>query len=86
MAQKMDGMNAEGFFNFFGRVTVRSGANVSMALATIFQEEVEVIKREPNIQVYIVYNPLTRNALSKMKKRGGDALGLAEEHGPLTGM
>jgi hypothetical protein len=85
MAQKMDGMNAEGFFNFFGSVTVRSNANVSMALAEIFQDEVDAIKEEPDLQVYIVYNPLTRNALRQMKQRGGNALGLTEEDGPLTG-
>ncbi|KAI9675990.1 MAG: hypothetical protein M1822_008376 [Bathelium mastoideum] len=59
MAQKMDGMNGPGFFNFFGSVTVRSNAEVSMAMAEVFEEEIELIK-------------------------GGNALGIVEEDGPLT--
>jgi hypothetical protein len=85
MSQKMDGMNPKGFYNFFGSVTVRSNATVSMAMAHIFMEEVEWIKKEEDLQVYIVYNPVTRNALRKMKRRGGNALGLTEGDGPLTG-
>jgi FAD/FMN-containing dehydrogenase len=85
MAQKMDPMNPEGYFNFFGSVTVRNNAEILMAVAEIFKEEVEPIKDEPNLQVYIVYNPLTRNALRQMKKRGGNALGLKEGDGPFIG-
>lgn len=86
ISQKMDGMNPGGFYNFFGSVTVKSNSKISLALAEIFQDEVQSVKDEPDIQVYIVYNPLTRNALHQMKKRGGNALGLVEEDGPLTGM
>ena len=85
MAQKMDGMNKKGFFNFFGSLTVRSNAQVSIALARIFQQEVDLIRDTAGLQVYIVYNPLTLNAMRQMMKRGGNALGLSEEHGPLTG-
>ena len=85
MAQKMDGMNPPGFYNFFGSVTVRSNAEVSMAVAEVFKDEVELIKGAPDLQIYIVYNPLTRNALSHMKQRGGNALGVKEDDGPLTG-
>ncbi|KAH7347076.1 hypothetical protein BKA66DRAFT_432832, partial [Pyrenochaeta sp. MPI-SDFR-AT-0127] len=84
MSQKMDGMNPEGFYNFFGSVTVKSHSQVSMVLAEIFQDEVHSIKDEPNLQIYIVYNPLTRAALHQMKKRGGNSLGLVEDDGPLT--
>jgi hypothetical protein len=86
MAQKMDNMNEDGYYNFFGTTTVRSNAAASMALADVFMQEVESIKREPGLQIYIVYNPVTHNALRQMKQRGGNALGMEEEDGPLTGM
>ncbi|KAJ4297955.1 hypothetical protein N0V90_005854 [Kalmusia sp. IMI 367209] len=84
MAEKMDTMNPKGFFNFFGSITIRSDADVSMAFAEIFKEETESIKNEIDLQIYIVYNPLTQNALHQMKQRGGNALGLSEDDGPLT--
>ncbi|RDI80375.1 hypothetical protein Vi05172_g9652 [Venturia inaequalis] len=84
MAQKMQGANPKGLFNFFGSVTVKSKAKVFMAIASIFQEEVDEIKAESDLGINIVYNPLTRNALRQMKQNGGNALGLEEEDGPLT--
>ncbi|TID13242.1 FAD-binding domain-containing protein [Venturia nashicola] len=84
MAQKMQAMNPKGLFNFFGSVTVKSNAKVFLAFANIFREEVDVIKAEPDLGINIVYNPLTRNALSQMKQNGGNALGVKEEDGPLT--
>lgn len=85
MAQKMQGMNEKGHFNFFGSVTVKSNAKLFLAFADIFQEEVDVIKTEADLGINMVYNPLTRNALRQMKRNGGNALGLKEEDGPLTG-
>lgn len=86
MAQKMQGMNENGLFNFFGSVTVESDARLLLAFANIFQEEVEVIKTESDLGINIVYNPITLNTLRHMKQKGGNALGLKEEDGPLTGM
>ncbi|KAK1749452.1 bifunctional solanapyrone synthase [Echria macrotheca] len=84
MAQKMDRMNAEGFFNYFGSVTIKSQTEIDMKIANIFFEEVESIKNAPGIQIYIVYNPITVPAMKQMRKRGGNALGLNPEDGPLT--
>ncbi|CRG90521.1 Bifunctional solanapyrone synthase [Talaromyces islandicus] len=84
MAQKMDVMNAEGFYNFFGSVTVSSNAELLLALARVFQNEIDPIRDAKGLQVYIVYNPITVNAMNQMKKRGGNALGLLSENGPLT--
>ncbi|KAK0613275.1 hypothetical protein B0T14DRAFT_437459 [Immersiella caudata] len=84
MAQKMDRMNADGFFNYFGSTTVKSGADINMKIASIFFDEVEGIKNAPGIQIYIVYNPITVPAMQQMSKRGGNALGLRPQDGPLT--
>lgn len=86
MAQKIQGMNEKGFFNLFGSVTVKSDAKVLLALANVFQEEVDLIKDELDLGINIVYNPLTHNALRQMRQNGGNALDLKEDDGPLTGM
>lgn len=84
MAQKMDAMNKYGYYNFFGSVTVKNDAYVSLLLASTFMEHVAYIRGAEGLQVYIVYNPLTCNTLRHMQKRGGNALGLSPEDGPLT--
>lgn len=84
MAQKMDRMNAEGFYNYFGSTTVRSQADINMRIAQIFFEETESIRDAIGTQVYIVYNPVTVTTMERMRGRGGNALGLNPESGPLT--
>jgi hypothetical protein len=84
MSQKMDSMNREGFYNYFGSSTVTNNIEVFMAVAEIFQEEVAKIVDVAGLQVYIVYNPLTVPTIEKMKSRGGNALGLEPSDGPLS--
>ena len=84
MSQKMDFMNAPGFYNYFGSVTVKNHATVHLALADAFCEEVFSIQKTAGLQIYIVYNPLTVETLRKMQTRGGNALGIDPEDGPLT--
>ncbi len=84
MARKMGKMNAEGFFNYFGSISFHSDATLSLLIANIFVDEVESIKNATGVQVYIVYNPVTLSAMGHMKKRGGNALGLDADGGPLT--
>jgi hypothetical protein len=83
MSQKMDSMNREGFYNYFGSSTVKNNVEVFMAVADIFQEEVVKISDVAGLQVYIVYNPLTVPTIEKMRRRGGNALGI-EPDGPLS--
>ena len=85
MAQKMSAMNEPGLFNLFGSVTVRSNAEAPMAVAKVFQDEVEWVNNVEGLQINIMFNPLTRNALRHMQKHGGNALGLSIDDGPLTG-
>jgi len=84
MARKMDSMNREGFYNYFGSVTVKSDVRVFMAIAEVFKEEVAKITDVRDLQVYIVFNPLTVETIRMMGRRGGNALGIEVEDGPLT--
>lgn len=84
MAQKMDRMNEAGFFNYFGSITVRSQTAINIKIANIFFDEVDRIKDAEGLQIYIVYNPITVPAMRQMRRRGGNALGLDPESGPLT--
>ena len=83
ISMKMDRWNPEGFYNFFGSFTFKNDAQTSIAVADIFREEVASIKSARGLQVYIVYNPLTVETISKMSQRGGNALGLTVDGGPL---
>ena len=84
MAEVMDFGNEYGFFNFFGSITVRSNPEIHMRVADIFQQEASKTLDIAGIKIYIVYNPLTTSMIEKMQLRGGNALGLKEEDGPLT--
>jgi FAD/FMN-containing dehydrogenase len=84
MSQKMDKMNPYGYYNFFGTATVKSSSAVFTAIAHIFEEEAATVASVPGLQLYIVYNPLTLEAIAKMQNRGGNALGISIEDGPLT--
>lgn len=84
MAQKMDQMNPEGFFNYFGSLTLQSNSLLNQLIANIFFDEVDNIKNAAGLQIYIVYNPITLSAIQNMEKRGGNALGLDGSAGPLT--
>ena len=83
LSQKMGRMNAPGFFNYFGSITVKNSVKVLMVIADIFKEEVDKINKTAGLQVYIVYNPLTIPTIEKMRRRGGNALGLHPGDGPL---
>ena len=83
ISMKMDRWNPPGFYNFFGSFTFKNDIDTALALAAIFREEVDSIKDASGLQVYIVYNPLTVEAITQMSKRGGNALGIKVEDGPL---
>ena len=83
ISMKMDRWNPAGFYNFFGSFTFKNDVETSLAVAQIFKEEVVSIKSAEGLQVYIVYNPLTVGTILAMSKRGGNALGLKAEDGPL---
>lgn len=84
MSQKMDRMNRQGYYNYFGSMTFQSGTGINVKIATIFFDQVQLIKDAPGLQIYIVYNPVTEPAMMQMKKRQGNALGLNPDDGPLT--
>lgn len=77
-------MNPEGFFNYFGSLSLQSNALLNQLIANIFFDEVEHIKDATGLHIYIVYNPITLSTMQQMKRRGGNALGLSASTGPLT--
>ena len=79
----MDRWSPAGFYNFFGSFTFRIDVGPSLALASIFREEIFSIQGAQGLQVYIVFNPVTVQSISKMSKRGGNALAMKPEDGPL---
>ena len=85
MAEKMDRMNPDGYYNLFGSITVRNDAETYADIADVFREEVHPATKVDNIEFYTVFNPLTVRAISRMKKRGGNALGIEPKDGPLMG-
>ncbi|KAI9752324.1 MAG: hypothetical protein M4579_005667 [Chaenotheca gracillima] len=84
MSQKMDRMNKDGYYNFFGSMTVKSNAEVNAEIAAVFCDEVGAIANASGLQIYIVYNPLSVSTVQQMQRRGGNALGLVDRDGPLT--
>jgi hypothetical protein len=83
MAMKMRDMNPAGFYNYFASISVKNDARGFLALASVFFEEVLSIQKVAGLGVNIVYNPLTLETIQKMRTRGGNALGIEAEEGPL---
>lgn len=83
MSQKMDITNPAGKFNFFGSVTVANNPSLFGVLAEIFEEESLGILDAHGLEAFIVYNPLHQATIQKMKVRGGNALGIEVDDGPL---
>jgi hypothetical protein len=86
MAEKMDRMNPDGYFNLFGSMTVHNNAKVFFRIADIFRDTMSDATTADNIELNIVFNPLTSPAIAKMQQRGGNALGIFPDDGPLVGM
>lgn len=85
MAEKMDRMNPDGYFNLFGSMTVHNKADVFLEIANVFRETMQTAVDKDDIEIYTVFNPLTSPAISKMQQRGGNALGITQDIGPLVG-
>ena len=85
MAEKMDRMNPGGYFNLFGSMTVHNDAEVFVKIADVFRKTMSDATTADDIEIYTVFNPLTAPAIAKMQKRGGNALGILPDDGPLVG-
>lgn len=85
MAEKMDRMNPDGYFNLFGSMTVHNDAKVFVKIADVFRETMSDATTADDIEFNTVFNPLTGPAIAKMQKRGGNALGIFPDDGPLVG-
>ena len=83
-AEVMDYVNPDGYFNMFGSLTIRNDVKTHMMIAQLYLEEAKNILDVPGIMAFIVYNPVTKQTIDQMKKRGGNALGMETIDGPLS--
>ncbi|KAE9369157.1 FAD-binding domain-containing protein, partial [Stipitochalara longipes BDJ] len=84
MAEKMDRMNPDGYFNLFGSMTVHNNAEVFVKIADIFRETMSDATTADDIELYTVFNPLTSPTIAKMQQRGGNSLGIFPDDGALV--
>ena len=69
--------------NIYSTLTYFPSLELNKKIVAIFQEEAEMIKSVEDVLPAVFMQPLYKNAIKLMKKRGGNALGLDIE-GPLT--
>jgi len=72
--------------NLYGTFTYYPSMELEQRIIEILVEEVTPIKNITGFVPGVVLQPISRSAIQKMKKRGGNALGIAQsgEEGPLT--
>jgi FAD/FMN-containing dehydrogenase len=72
--------------NLYGTFTYYPSIELEQRILDIYLEEVTPIKNITNFLPVAVMQPISRATIQKMKKHGGNALGIAEsgEEGPLT--
>jgi len=64
--------------------TFKNDPNLQIEILDIFVNEVEGIKDAKGILPALVMQPITKPIISHFSKKGGNALGIAEEDGPLN--
>jgi FAD/FMN-containing dehydrogenase len=72
--------------NIYGTFTYRPSIALEQKLIDLFREEANSVKNIPEFLPAAFQQPVSRNVVKKMRKRGGNALGIADsgEKGPLT--
>lgn len=69
--------------NIYSTLSYFPSIELNKKIVAIFQEEAGAVKKVEGIIPAAVIQPLYKNAIRLMKKRGGNALGIDVE-GPLT--
>jgi hypothetical protein len=80
----MSRLNKAGRYNYFGTITIKNHVRAHMAIADIFRDEAQPLVDTADLQLNLVYNPVTIETIIKMQVRGGNCLGLSEDDGALT--
>lgn len=70
--------------NIWGSITLHPSIELEQKIINLFQSHINSIKNITGLRPSIVFQPLSRNMIKQMRKRGGNALGLADQSGPLT--
>ncbi|RDL32612.1 uncharacterized protein BP5553_09068 [Venustampulla echinocandica] len=68
----------------FRTVTFKNDANLIKQLVQIYVEETSTVLDIPGILPFFSFQPISLNIIDKMKKNGGNVLGLSEADGPLV--
>lgn len=84
VSKEMDEMNPSGFYQVYASFTVKNSAAMNLRVMKTFMEEVENIKNASGTLISLVFNPLTKETIRLMERRGGNGFGILEIDGPLT--
>lgn len=76
----------EGDRNIYGTFTYYPSIELEQKILQLFREQADSVKNMSDFLPAAVMQPISRTMIQKMKKRSGNALGLADsgEEGPLT--
>jgi hypothetical protein len=64
-------------------LTFKVNAELMSKIMDIYVEETEPIKHVPGIVPGIVFQPINKDEIAFFSKKGGNALGISNEDGPL---
>jgi hypothetical protein len=85
VAEEMDQMNPRGSYAMHASITVKNSAPLNLKILDLLAEEVAGIQDASGVHCSLVFNPLTISTQRIMARRGGNAIGIRPEDGPLTG-
>jgi len=84
ITQEITALNPHGLRNTYATFTYKQIEPLEEEFIAIFEEGIEKIKGVAGIVAPVILQPIAKNTLKMMEKRGGNALGLRESDGPLV--
>ncbi|KAL8784304.1 MAG: hypothetical protein Q9213_004062 [Squamulea squamosa] len=83
LARELNASNPGGFRETYATATFKNNAELQLKILDIFVNQVETIADAAGILPALVMQPITLPIIRLFRKNGGNALGIAEEDGPL---
>ncbi len=82
---ELNASNPSGFRQTYATATFKLSADLQLKILDIFVQEIEPIKNTAaDFLPALVMQPITKPMIRLFRRNGGNALGIAEEDGPLT--
>ncbi|KAM3070396.1 hypothetical protein ACMFMG_010223 [Clarireedia jacksonii] len=78
-----EGSQPSGLRESYWTFTIGNDAKLMNDIVKVFEEELSRVKSAAEVLPGIMFQPVSKQMISHFGKRGGNALGIAEEHGPL---